>query len=197
MVGTFTSFISICISPGFFPGVGFGSLNLCRLLTRGDSRRGRSGRHRHTLRRCRSSSPRTARRNIEHRRPQPCTACCQDGQRQRRDHEQYRRDRGRFRKQRRRAARAEGCLRAHSAERTRQVRRFSALQQHHDDQEDTDDNVNRHYQGIHRDAYSIGNSDPLGQIAWLARSLRRAYSRNKLIPSYSRGPNSWTICRVR
>ena len=53
-----------------------------------------------------------------------------------------RRDRGRLGKHRRRSARPENRLRSHAAERSRQVGRLAALQQHHDHQEQAHNYMN-------------------------------------------------------
>ena len=47
------------------------------------------------------------------------------------------------------ATRAKRRLRAHAAEGPGQVRRLPALQQHHDDQEDADQDVNQKKKNIH------------------------------------------------
>ncbi len=60
-----------------------------------------------------------------------CVSRRQDGQRERRHHENRGCDCRGFRKHRRRSARAEGCLRPHSTKRARQVRGLATLQQHH------------------------------------------------------------------
>ena len=64
-----------------------------------------------------------------------------DRQGDRSQHENHGRDRRRLREQRRRTTRPECCLRTHSAERSGQIGRLAALEEDHDDQEETHDYV--------------------------------------------------------
>ena len=68
---------------------------------------------------------------------------CAQAQRNRCSHEHDRTPSGGFTEKRRRAARAECRLAAGAAKRPGQVRRFAALQQHDDNQQETRQNVNR------------------------------------------------------
>jgi len=66
---------------------------------------------------------------------------CHDDQNQRRNHKESCRDGGGLGQDRGGSARPEDCLRTHTSEGSRQVGRFSALQQNHDDQKKANDDV--------------------------------------------------------